>query len=467
MRTSKLLLTGICTSAVGIGLAVGTARADEMDELKAQVRALKATLEAVQKRQQAIEARQVARPGAAPAVGPGIPTKAAVAAPVDPYPGYLLIPGSQTMIKFGGYVKLDSIYDVKGRMNGISSTLGDIPLNGTPLSKRNPDFQFSARESRFNIGTLTPTSMGDLKTFIEADFYGTGGNTVQSNSYGLRLRQAYMSVGPWLAGQTWSTFLDLDTYPETLDFTGPSGLVFARQALVRYTTALGPGALSLAAENPFSDFQGSDSPWPSDNSIAYAPDVVAKWAYDPSWGHVAVSGMAREIALDTGGATINGENGKASTFGWGALVGVAIKTVGKDLLQMQGAGGFGIGRYIDNNGADDHFQGASLNADGSLRATPAYGVTVGYLHYWTDWIRSTVAYGRTYYDGELPSDPVHSVRSIDSVHANLIFSPLPHTDIGIEYIFGHIKFDSFDPATGATGPEGTAHRIQTSAKVSF
>jgi hypothetical protein len=463
MRVSKLLLAGVCTTAVGIGLVGGQARASEMDELKEQVRALKATLEVVQKRQQLLERKQAVAPGPAA----GMPTKAASAPLPDARPGYLQMPGIDTWIRIGGYVKVDGIYDVKGRMNGISSTLGDIPLNGTALSKRNPDFQFSARESRFNIATLTPTSLGDLKTFIEGDFYGAGGNTVNSNSYGFRLRQAYASVGPWLAGQTWSTFLDLDSEPETLDFTGASGVAFVRQALVRYTTPLALGSLSLAVENPFSDFQGADSPWPSDNSLAYAPDAVAKWVYNPSWGHVAISGMAREITVDTGGAMINGFTGRASTFGWGVLAGLGIKTVGKDMLTLQADGGVGIGRYINGNGADDHVQGASINPDGSLRATPAYGVTAGYLHYWTDWARSTVAYGRTYYDGELPSDPTNSVRMVESVHANLIFSPLPHTDIGVEYIFGHIKFDGFNPATGATGPDGTAHRIQTSAKVSF
>ena len=51
-----------------------------------------------------------------------------------------------------------------------------------------------------------------LKTFVEIDFYGAEdeANEFVSNSYAPRLRHAYGSWGNWLAGQTWSTFMDLN-----------------------------------------------------------------------------------------------------------------------------------------------------------------------------------------------------------------------------------------------------------------
>jgi hypothetical protein len=482
MRT-KFLLTGICAAAVGVGTLTGSARADEMDDLKAQVKALKATLDAVQKRQQSLERKQATMPAmpAGTGYGTSMPTKAA-ALPNNAHPGCLPIPGSQSCIQIGGYVKVDSWYDVKGHAgDNTGTTFAAIPFLGTPGAKRNPDFQATARESRFNLTTYTPTSYGDLKTFIEADFEGSGGNDHYTNSYGLRLRHAYFTVGSWLVGQSWSTFMDLDTFPDVLDFGGPTGFGFSRQAEVRYTTALGAGNVSLAVENPFSDFEHSTPDnYPGALSRSFAPDLVAKYTVDGSWGHIAVSGIAREITIDTGGTTLpfsttgmfNGIacstaapctfTGKDSTFGWGGLGAVALNVFGTDKITLQAIGGEGIGRYI--TGSQDAQEGASI-VNGKLRATPQFSFVGGYLHKWTDWIRSTVAYSHVHYFGEFPNDPTNSFKNIDALHANLIFNPFPHTDIGIEYIHGRAAMDA-TPA-GATSNVGRFDRIQTSAKVQF
>ncbi|KTF07689.1 porin [marine sediment metagenome] len=48
-------------------------------------------------------------------------------------------------------------------------------------------------------------------------------------------------------GQTWTTFMDVGSLPESLDFIGTTdGITFARQVMVRYTN----GGLQLALENP-------------------------------------------------------------------------------------------------------------------------------------------------------------------------------------------------------------------------
>ena len=70
---------------------------------------------------------------------------------------------------------------------------------------------------------------------MEGDFFGAAGNESVSNSNGLRVRHAYGTLGGLLAGQTWTTFSDVAAYPETVDFGGPVGVIFARQAQVRWT----------------------------------------------------------------------------------------------------------------------------------------------------------------------------------------------------------------------------------------
>jgi hypothetical protein len=42
-------------------------------------------------------------------------------------------------------------------------------------------------------------------------------------------------VGPLLAGQTNSLFMDGDVFPNTIDYWGPAGMVFYRNVQLRWT----------------------------------------------------------------------------------------------------------------------------------------------------------------------------------------------------------------------------------------
>src|SRR5579864_5776723 len=143
------------------------------------------------------------------------------------FPGSFLVPGTQTSFKIGGYVKFDYTYDfgaqqVNGTGTGVPALIqpfgpldsGVLHINGVTIPVQadeahhiHGDSQFTAAESRFNIETRTPTSFGELKTFLEGDFsnpnglHQTAGFKEFTNSNGFRLRQAYGVLGPFLAGQ--------------------------------------------------------------------------------------------------------------------------------------------------------------------------------------------------------------------------------------------------------------------------
>src|SRR5690606_556444 len=113
-----------------------------------------------------------------------------------------------------------------------------------------PYADFHAQFSRFGLGVDHVTANGDkLKGYVEADFFGGGsnalaGNETATNTYAVTLRHAYVSWNNWLAGQTWSNFMDVAALPDAVDFVGPTdGTVFVRQAQVRYTK--GPWSVSL------------------------------------------------------------------------------------------------------------------------------------------------------------------------------------------------------------------------------
>jgi len=92
------------------------------------------------------------------------------------------------------------------------------------------DVFFSVRQTRFGIKNWFPTDMGDLKTQFEWELFGTGVDAGQTT---LRLRHAYGELGKFGAGQTWSPFMDIDVFPNTLEYWGPNGMAFFRNVQLR------------------------------------------------------------------------------------------------------------------------------------------------------------------------------------------------------------------------------------------
>jgi hypothetical protein len=87
------------------------------------------------------------------------------------------------------------------------------------------------RQSRLGVRSSTPTTLGELKTTFEFELFGTGVDAGQTT---FRLRHAYGELGKFGAGQTWSPFMDPDVFPNSLEYWGPTGMVFFRNVQVRW-----------------------------------------------------------------------------------------------------------------------------------------------------------------------------------------------------------------------------------------
>ena len=157
-------------------------------------------------------------------------------------PGSWKVPGSDTSLSFGGYVKGDTIYDTRNNL-GPAFAVGKIELDGAKSDSKDGSFTFHARQSRLRFNSHTATTWGPLTTRIETDFFG-GGNV-------LRLRHAYGEVGGVLAGQTWSILMEEDTFASTVDSEGPVGMIISRKPQFRYTQYLGKNLTGqIAVETP-------------------------------------------------------------------------------------------------------------------------------------------------------------------------------------------------------------------------
>ncbi len=334
-------------------------------------------------------------------------------------------------VKLGGYVKLDLIHD----FNEIGSTDSFDPRTIDPADTDGVNTRLHARQTRFNLDIRRPTDYGELRAFFEGDFFGSG------NSF--RLRHAYGSIGGWLAGQTWSTFMDEDAMPETLDFETPIAYPMIRQAMIRYTWDLGDDSkIAVALEDPASNLLDPTAPGEAEEAT---PDLTSRWRWGHGLGHT-------QLGLFLGQARYNRDVGPTDTeVLWGANLSTKLAIGERDHLLVQGTYGPGVGRY--RGGIT-----AAPDANDELEAVEVAAGMIGYEHHWSDQWRSTLVY--SYVTGDVPGGaPTDSVEVLEYLAANLIHQFTDSAWVGVEYLYG--ARENVDEA------RGEAHRVQFSFKVSF
>ena len=353
--------------------------------------------------------------------------------------------------KFGGFVKTDVMYTKydSGSYSGAGRDFyipGTIPVGDAPSETY---LDFHAKESRINFKSTHNLDNGARMTsFIELDFQlPPGGNERVSNSFAPRLRHAFITYNKWLVGQTWMTFFNVGALPENLDFVGPAeSTIFGRQPMIRYTS----GAWQFAAENPettVTPYGGGGRIVTDDNT---APDLVGRYNMKGDWGAFTVAGMVRQLRIEDNAAGI-----KDSATGWGISLSGKFMFGEKDDFRWMASYGGGMGRYIGLNTAN----GAVLDADGNLHAIDSLGIFGSYRHFWGPKWRSNLTLGYLAVDNDTDLTGMGVTKKAASVHVNLIYSPQPKLDFGVEFMYADRKVES--------GADGDMTRLQFSGKYAF
>ncbi|MGL4543519.1 MAG: DcaP family trimeric outer membrane transporter, partial [Polymorphobacter sp.] len=132
-----------------------------------------------------------------------------------------------------GFAQLDYVQDFKRVNPDWEATLrpSKIPTVGGLYGKDGKAI-LSVRQSRLGVRAAVPAGDSEIKTQFEFDLFGVGVDAGQTT---FRLRQAWGSWGPILAGQTNSLFMDGDLFPNVIDYWGPTGMVFLRNPQLRVT----------------------------------------------------------------------------------------------------------------------------------------------------------------------------------------------------------------------------------------
>ena len=475
MLTQTRLRSALLGSGAAVALLMpsAAATAGEVDSLKDQIQALQDRLDRVEQDQAAIDERTQ---GLAPA---------ALLVTGGDIPGSFKLPGSDTSMKIGGFLRADFTYDFDTNSDALgagSFYFSTIPLDGSVAANKNGEFRFTSRQTWIDITTSTPSEFGEITTYVAFNFMTPTGNEFTLNGFTPKLTESYGTIGPILAGQTVSTFSDYSSYPTTLDWFNTVGETWIYQTMIRYTHDLGNGmVLKLALEN--SEIQAIGTPLVPGGSATLAtlsatvftfsgattavpaatttvaslitisdngafdgpdsyPDAVIKLEYDDSWGHLGLGAVFRNLEVDTGTFAASD-----SALGWGFLAGLWMPTFGDDSLNASFIYGEGIGRYVFGGITDAIVTSLRPGLIPKVEPITTWAWHVGYQHWWTDSLASNAVFGWVHNEID-PSKlfgPTNLTRgfagfntneNIQSVHANILWYPADPVTIGLEYIWG-------------------------------
>ena len=362
----------------------------------------------------------------------------------------------------------DAIYDFKRVDPNWEDTLRvtTIPTNSGAYGQ-DGNFAFGVRQSRLGV---SGDYGEDISYILEAELYGVGGDEGQTTP---RLRHAWATYKNFGMGQYWSNFMDIDIFPNTIDYWGPTGMVFYRNKQARYTFPMGEDEFSISIEDPdtaltvghFRDTDSCDIPNPSPECEsqestagellqAYndVPDFSIRYRNNGDFGHYQIAGMMRKLGFE------RLDNGKKDEeFGWGINTSAGINTWGRDVLKLQVVYGEGIGNYMNDGGVDIAPDSANVN-DAQAEAVPLLGISAYYDHYWSKQWSTSVGWSMTDLDssdGQLPTE----FEKGQIAQINLLHYPADNVLLGTEFNWGERE--------DVNGNTGSDYRIQFSLKVNF
>ena len=343
-----------------------------------------------------------------------------------------------------GFAQADYIQDIGGRLDpDWDDAFRPSKICFDEACGEDGQASISVKQSRFGVKGTMPTgsSTAPLNFKFEFDLFGTGVDAGQTT---MRLRHFYGEWGQILAGQTHSLFMDIDVFPNTIDYWGPSGMVFYRNVQIRWTPYKTEHShFAIAIERPGNDiddgnvrliegFEASDIR--NDEEI---PDFTAQYRYGDDWGHVLVGGILRKVGYEAR-VTEDDPWTQGSETGWGVNVGAVFNVLDKDAVRLQVVYGEGIASYMNDGGMDlapSADWDAGIVTDLEAEAVPLTGVLAYYDHWWSDQWSSSIGYSFTEVDNTNFQDPGAFSR-IDYASGNLLYYPAENLMIGGELMWG-------------------------------
>lgn len=361
-------------------------------------------------------------------------------------PRYLLIDKEgTTALGIGGYVEGIATADFRGAIDGYGFVTYDIPVPGGPATRSRLGADMS--HTSVFLKLVRNTRLGVLNAYVQTNFSGDDGG------YGLKLKQAYVSLGNVTLGLTNSTFSDPSAGVPTVDYQGPSGQVGCKNILLRYRLDFARDwTVAVSAELP------KVSVCTYDDEQEYLqqslPDIPVYLQY--SWGngsHVRASAMLRNMSYRD---LVDGRNRHKVGYGvqLSGIIGVD-KTVD---IYYQGAYGRGIAHYVNDLDGTGYDLVGSETDPGLMVAPRTVSIVAGAQFNITDnlFVSGAYSFNRLYDQAAMGTD---AYKRAGYVVASVFYTPISDFQIGLEYLHGSRK--------DIGGACNTANRMELMLKYSF
>jgi DcaP outer membrane protein len=285
--------------------------------------------------------------------------------------------GKWGSLRIYGSMRLNGAFDLNGLLNTNGFSTYDIPVGEDAINQGR--FFMAPYQTRLGIEVKRSGLLNNFRIKIETDFLGANN--------GLRLRHAFIETGNFIIGQTWSTFTDVNSVPQTVDIDGPNSSVQLRTVRIRYADRLLQSKLRyiVSLEAPSPDVVLPDSL--SDRVPAqFLPDIAGQVVRNFDFGYISFSTILR-------GITVKDSSGSSEQIlGYGFLL-AGVYTLDPDnKFLFQGVMGAAISRFItalNGKGID-----LVYNPNTELfEATKSFGLMLSYTHNWRADISSAFTVG--------------------------------------------------------------------------
>jgi hypothetical protein len=415
--------------------------------------------------------------------------------------GFYYIPGTDTCIKIGGFIRAE----VNGNAGGSFSVISSGSVDGSSTQGKG---EFWRTRAGVTFDTRTQTEYGTLRSYFvvatsedqgqSGGAAGGGGTGVGNNPGGSGLapytrlwsNAAFIQFAGFTAGKT-ASFFDFDTqaYSNQTNFWGSnyagSGIdVFA------YTAQFGNGmSASLSVEQPAARRESITSAPVGISLIGggltyggegygnqEVPDIVGNLRLDQTWGSAQLMGayhQLRAISSTFPSPGLTTTNDSAWAVGGGLKFNLPMLGQGDYAIVQAGYSdgvlsyiGQGIngGLNVTNNDGTVHAVAPALDAvvlaDGSLDKTKAWSVTGGFEHHWAPRWKTSLygAYGQVRYSDAASAVLGGALGSANwnygQIGSRTVWTPVANLDLSLEVMYNRLD-TAFGGATlGAFVPGG-------------
>lgn len=325
-----------------------------------------------------------------------------------------------------GYIRADASYQAKGASTMYNNISG-VPLKGTAEAAQQKDrLHSTANVSRIGLNFTTPTAAGDVGGKLEMDFFG-GASRDQ-----FRIRHAYLTLDKWLIGQTWSTFIAPEYYPETIDAATYVGGALQRSPLVRYSDSLSANtSFALSVEDP--KYTATSDP---ENKMRL-PAFVGRVNHKFENGSM-LSGRSFVAEKKTS---------NDDEWAWGIGIGGKYQLSPKTFLKADYNHIKGDGRFLMWTNSS-----YAIDDQNNIQTNEFDSISTGITHQFTSQFRSTLGYGYMKAKDDnafariYKNNPAQN-KELWQGWINGMYNPYKPITLGMEYVYG--ERETFDGRSGA------------------